>query len=95
MKIIYVENSVQNENTTHPQLIDGNIYFWKTQFIKLPGSFKDMINKCCNSIKYLLIYDVITVDKYFCDQGCQPGEGCKKDYKENNHAIMMSYSIIK
>ena len=97
MKVIYVENSVQDENTKNPQLIDDNLYYWKTQLRKVRGTFKEEILTLSEMpyTKYLLIQDFIPTDKGFCDQGCKPGEGCKKNYIEDNHGLFISCYIIK
>lgn len=46
-------------------------------------------------IAHLIIHDIISCDRYFCDQGCKVGSGCKKDYTPNNHSLMMIATVIK
>ena len=98
MKVVYVVNSVQDKNTENPELIDGVLYSWKTERVKLRGTLKEEIDKIYRRYPdaiYLLINDVESTTKYFCDQGCKPGEGCKKYYSEGDHALIMSYYVIK
>ena len=99
MKTIFINNPAQDENTKDIQLIDGVFYHWNTRAIKLRGTLKDKIAELSNrvkdrKVKYLLLYDVISTTRYFCDQGCKPGEGCKKNYKENDHAIIILADMI-
>ena len=98
MKVIYIENSIQDENTENPELMDGVLYHWKTQPLKLRGTFKEHIHLFSlrhPDVKYFLISDIHSTHKYFCDQGCKPGEGCKKYYTEDDHAIIIYYYTIK
>ena len=46
-------------------------------------------------IAHLIIHDIISCDRYFCDQGCKVGSGCKKDYTPDNHSLMMIATVIK
>jgi len=97
MKVIYISTPIQDEYTKDPQLIDGRLFYWNTMLIKWRGPFLDEINYLAErgDIEYLLIYDILPVDKYFCDQGCKVGTGCKKDYVENNHALLINCFKIK
>lgn len=98
MKIICVETPVQNESTINPQVIDGKILHWKARSVKTPKTLQEFITsikECYDNIEYFLIYDIIPCDRYFCDQGCEPGYGCKTEYKEDNHAIFIRYTVIQ
>ncbi len=45
-------------------------------------------------IDKLYIYDISSCDRYFCDQGCTAGMGCKKDYSPDNHSIRIHYDMV-
>lgn len=98
MKTVYVNSKVQDENTVEPQLIDGKLFHWSIGTRKINTSLQDFIEKmeeCRPDAEYLLIYDVISTTRFFCDQGCTPGNGCKSKYSENDHALFIDYAIIK
>ena len=98
MKVVYINKNSQDENTIEPQLIDGKILHWKVGIRKFNTSLQDFIEKMTEfrpDVEYILIYDVISTTRYFCDQGCKPGSGCKKDYSEDDHAIFIDHAIIK
>lgn len=99
MKVIYVNTPTQGPETETPQLIDGEVKHWEVRAIKLRGN--ETLNGWIKregergDIEYLLIHEIESMNRYFCDQGCKPGEGCKKEYSEDNHALMVSYYKIK
>lgn len=97
MEVIFIKNPEQTEDTKSPQLINGKLYNWKINYKKLKGTLKEELDfQFTQNIRYFLIYDIRSTDKYFCDQGCKPGEkGCKENYIPNNHALILSYFIIK
>jgi len=96
MQVIFVDNPIQDENTKDPQLIDGKLYCWSVKPIKLRGTLSDEIAMISNKkTKYFLIHDVMSTHKYFCDQGCKSGEGCKKHYKEDDHALIVLCYVIQ
>jgi hypothetical protein len=99
MTVIFIDNPVQDETTENPQLIDGELYHWevKTSKIRTKRLRDELTNNrhYSDGVKYVLIYDVISVHSHFCDQGCLPGEGCKVNYSEDNHAMMLRYYLIK
>lgn len=81
MKVYFVDNPEQNENTINPQLFDGEIKYWKTnptlsrgrtlaEHIKLYKEYKPYITE-------LYIYDVKGFCGVSCDQ-CKMGSetGC-------------------
>ena len=101
MKIYYIDKEIQDENTENPQLIDGEILYWKVRTERMKGdlTFRQWVNYLSffrPEITTLLIYDVISCDRMFCfHPECQEvGSGCKSKYIENNHAIMISYAKI-
>ncbi len=99
MKVVYINKSSQDENTSLQdiQLIDGKIFQWKVRSMKINTSLQDFIEKMIEfrpDVEYLLLHDVISTTRYFCDQDCKPGSGCKKDYSEDDHAIFIKYAII-
>ena len=98
MKVIYIDNKIQNEETENPQLIDGELYYWEVYPIRLRyDTLQEEIShmRKLGKTKYLLIHEVRGVDKYFCDQGCKLGEGCKEYYVEGNHGLMLDGFKIK
>lgn len=97
MKVVYIENPLQDEYTMSPQLIDGKILYWTARSIKTTQTFQEFlssIKECYDNVEYVLIHNIIPCDRYLCDQGCKPGYGCKQEYKEDNHAIFIKYALI-
>lgn len=97
MKIAFVENPAQDEFTTKCQIIDGKVLHWIVRSAKVTQTLQEFITtikECYDNVEYLLIYDIKPCDRYFCDQGCQPGHGCKEKYVEDNHANLIRYAII-
>jgi hypothetical protein len=101
MKIIWVDRPMQDSNTLEPQLIDGEIYNWCVKTRKLHcTSLQEELQKwkehdVHSDAKYILIHEVSSAEKLFCDQDCKPNEpGCRSKYVEDNHALMLRYDII-
>lgn len=47
------------------------------------------------NVEHLIIHDVKSCDRYFCDQGCEVGHGCKKYYTPDNHSLIILATVIK
>lgn len=102
MKIVWVDKPLQDKNTSNPQLIDGKLYYWNVKAMKLRyNSIQEEISQWHQygknlDVKYFLIYDVKSINKLFCDQGCKPNQpGCRSKYIEDNHALMIRCYLIK
>jgi hypothetical protein len=102
MQIIYVDRPEQNKETENPFLINGELYEWKVRSKKLRHTSLqnelDDLKKSdrLHTIKYFLIYDIVSINKYFCTHPeCQEiGSGCKKYYIADDHALMLRCAKI-
>jgi hypothetical protein len=93
MKVYYIDKEVQDENTENPQLIDGEVLYWKAHTEYLRGlNFREWLDRLRlyrPDITTLLIYDIMSRNRYIClHPECQEiGSGCKSKYIEDDHAI--------
>jgi hypothetical protein len=101
MKIVWIDKPMQDDNTMEPQLIDGVRYNWCVKTRKLNcTSLQEELQQWKESgvhsdAKYILIHEVMSVEKLFCDQDCKPNEpGCREKYIKDNHALMLRYDVI-
>lgn len=101
MKVIWIDKPMQDDSTPEPQLIDGVRYNWCVKTRKLHcDSLQEELQQWKKydvypNAKYILIHEVRSVEKIFCDQDCKPNEpGCKSKYIEDNHALMLRYDVI-
>ena len=103
MKIIWIDRPIQDRYTKERdvQLIDGKRYNWCVKTRKLScDSLQQEIQRwkldgVHSDAKYILIHEVRSTEKLFCDQGCKPNEpGCKQKYIEDNHTLMLRYDAI-
>lgn len=101
MNIVWIDRPKQDSNTLVPQLIDGERYSWEVKTRKLScNSLQEELQKwkeygVHSDAKYILIHEVRSIEKLFCDQDCKPNKpGCRSKYVEDNHALVLRYDII-
>ncbi len=98
MELISINKRKQDSDTENPMLIHGECLTWEVQVIKIwrGYSFSEWLNKQSEryDIKYFLLYDIKSMKDHFCDQGCVAGMGCKKKWVEDDHTLIVEYSII-
>ena len=72
MKIFFIDNPVQHENTIEPQLIDGRVVYWTvvSECMKSEETLREWLirkeerintHPNYNSVEGILIYDIQTV----------------------------------
>ena len=79
MKIFFIDNPVQHENTIEPQLIDGRVVYWgvKSECMGVNETLKEWlirkeerikVHPNYSSVEGILIYDMQTITSTSSDE---------------------------
>jgi hypothetical protein len=82
MKVVFVDekdDSFSWEVVRYP--------FTFNEWVKHLKEYKPYITK-------IFVYDVQICKRFLCDQGCEMGYGCFKEYREDIHSLKVIYKQV-